>query len=125
MISSKKIYNDNELWKYLSSKSIKRTKPFDREFIWVSLDDFNDIRHLMIQETNFLHAGRSFRSRGIFWHLHAVIQSNFVFVHWDLGNHKQFLPLGLLHLVADFFPYLLFSIFVGKPLRKIFAMPTD
>ena len=95
--------DDTELWIYFWNKKIAFAKPFDREFLWVSREDFEHVKNLFIKEFNFIHKEDSYRSAGYISHLHAVIQGEVIFIHKDTGNIARFFPLGILHLFCDVF----------------------
>ncbi len=69
------IMNEKQLWKYFIDRQTARTRPFDRDFIWVRKRDFEHVRLWFTRDFNVVHSGKSFRSGGLFLHIHAVDQA--------------------------------------------------
>ncbi len=115
--------SDKELWNYIIFKKIAQTKPFDRLFLWIKKEDFLEIKKFFICEKNCLHKGKSYRSKNLFRHIHAIDQGEYFFIHKDTGNLARFLPLGLLHFFFDFLPYVFFCFFKRKPMNYFFNCP--
>ena len=114
---------EKELWNYFWNKKAFHAKPLDRDFVWISQGDFESVEPYFIKEFNVLHRGRSFRSKGYWSHIHAVIQDDFVLAHIDTGNLARFFPLGLVHFACDVLPYLVYAKFKKVSLRSIFLRP--
>jgi len=114
--------NDNELWDYVLKHKFKMTRPFDRDFIWISKSDFSLIKKFLHREWNFLHSGASYRSANLLLHIHAVEQGDFVFFHKDIGNFRRCILLGAIHLFLDVFPYLVFALWNRQKLSTIFTL---
>ena len=115
--------NDSELWQYFIQKKVAQAKPFDRLFIWITDKDFENVKKYFVQERNIIHSGKSYRTKSLLKHIHAVEQDGIVFVHFDIGNVARFFPLGLIHLIFDVIPYLWFSISRKIPMYKLFEKP--
>ncbi|MFA6536203.1 MAG: hypothetical protein WC250_03785 [Candidatus Paceibacterota bacterium] len=115
--------SEKEIWQYCWDRKVSHSRPLDRDFIWVTKEDFSSVENHFTKDINFLHYGKSQRSRGLFFHLHAVVQDDHVFIHRDNGNLARFLPLGLIHLLLDVVPYVIFSQVKRVPMRLIFARP--
>jgi len=115
--------SEKEIWQYCWDKKVSHSKPLDRDFIWITKEDFRPVQSHFIKEINFLHYGKSQRSRGLFFHLHAVDQDEHVFIHKDNGNLARFLPLGLFHLFLDVAPYFVFACIKRVPMKSIFVRP--
>lgn len=115
---------ENKIWSYCLDTKVAFARPFDRDFIWISREDFQQVRGHFVKEMNFLHSGDSFRSNGYLSHIHAVDQGDVVFIHYDTGNLAKFLPLGLVHLVVDVIPYIGYAWIKGVPLNSVFKYPT-
>lgn len=116
---------EKELWAYLLDARVAFAHPLDRDFIWVSTKDFQEIKRYFIKEVNVFHSGDSFRSLGYIHHIHAVRQGDVVFTHRDTGNMARFLPLGLVHLVVDVIPYIWYSWIRRVPLSSVFKCPIE
>lgn len=104
---------EKELWKYISKKKIARTKPFDKDFVWISKENFANIKQFFVQEKNFFHQGKSYRSKAWIRHIHIVDQGDYFFAHKDTGNPTAFFPLALLHLIFDLIPFMIFLTIKG------------
>lgn len=116
--------NEKELWKYFLEKKVSRVeRPFDRDFLWILRKDFEKVKRNFLGEINWVHKGKSLRSRSWFRHIHAVFQGEHVFVHKDFGNKARFLPLGILHLVVDVIPYFFFCLVKRKSFGEAFVCP--
>ncbi len=113
----------DELLEYFTARKIAVSEPFDRVFLWVTKNDFDEIREHFIPEYNVLHSGKSFRSKSLWKHLHAVEQTEAVLIHIDTGNIARFIPLGLVHLVLDVIPYVYFSLRYRVSIDQIFKKP--
>ena len=103
-----------QLWNYFLTEKIAKTHPFDRDFLWVKKERFEKVKKFFKEECNSLHRGKSYRSNSFFKHIHAVDQGNCFFVHFDCGNHKKFLPLILVHYLADVIPFFAFCLLKRK-----------
>ena len=116
--------NQEQIWQYALDKKIAFSHPFDRDFVWIKKNDFNKIKKHFRKEYNFLHPGKSFRTSAYLKHIHAVEQSEYVFIHFDFGNSTRFWPLVVFHFLADVLPYFLFCLIKRKPLNFYFQ-PLD
>ncbi len=114
---------EKDLWKYLWDKKVARSKPFDRDLIWVSKEDFWQVKQFFFKEYNILHPDTSYRSKGLFRHLHALDEGEEYEIHKDFGNIARFFPLGIFHLFFDVIPYYILKWVKGVPMDKIFERP--
>ena len=114
---------ENELWPYIWKKKVAYTKPFDRDFVWILKKDFVTMENFFSKELNILHPGVSYRSGGYISHIHAIDQGEYVFAHRDIGNLAKFFPLGVLHLVFDVIPYMIWTKTKGISLESTTVCP--
>ncbi len=117
--------NETELWEYARSKQFYSVHPFDRDFVWLMKEDFDHVRQHFKAEYNIFHPGRSYRSKGLLLHIHAVEHGPYVSFHADCGNVARFFPLGLIHLFVDVLPYKILEHIVRAPVRELYGYPPD
>lgn len=110
-----------ELWEYFLKHQVTRSRPFDRDFIWIAKADFPPIQDYFSKEFNLFHSEKSFRSKGLFSHIHILDQGEYIFAHKDIGNLRRFFPLGLLHLFFDVIPYAAFALIQRKSFNELFT----
>ena len=115
--------SEKELWEYFWNKRVAHTKPFDRDFVWISKKDFEPVAPYFKKEFNILHAGKSLRSPAYIFHIHAIDQGEYVFAHRDIGNIARFFPLGLLHLIFDVIPYVIWTTVRGISMASVIERP--
>jgi|GEM_PF-1606713 len=116
--------NEKELWKYFWDRKICHSRPLDRDFIWITKEDFRPVRRYFVSEFNFFHYKKeSLRSQGLLFHIHVIEQGDYLFVHKDTGNVARFFPLGLIHLICDVVPYFVFAKIKRVEMKSIFVRP--
>jgi hypothetical protein len=115
--------HEKELWQYLWDRRSFDARPLDRDFVWVTREQFARVEQHFHPEFHFKYRGRSFRTRGYFFHLHAIRQDELVFVHRDFGNFARFLPLGILHIVFDVLPFAFLMLRRRQSLDAVTAAP--
>lgn len=115
--------SESRLWEYFQEKQIAQARPFDRDFLWVPKEAFARVEPHFVAELNILQPGKSYRSRALLRHIHAIDQGDCVFVHQDTGNVARFLPLGLVHLFIDVVPYCAYAWYRGVSFSAIFVRP--
>ena len=115
--------NEKELWDYFWEKKVAHSKPFDRDFVWILKKDFDTVAKYFVKEFNILHPDVSFRSLGYIFHVHAIDQGEYVFAHQDIGNLARFFPLGLLHLIFDVIPYVIWTRVKGISMASVIERP--
>ena len=81
------------------------------------------MRKYFIKDFNILHSGKSYRSYGIFKHIHIVDEGEYMFVHQDYENLARFLPLAILHFFCDVLPYIILAFAKQVPLEALFRKP--
>jgi hypothetical protein len=97
----------SELWDYFWDKKVAISKPLDRYLIWVPTEDFLAIKNQFNAEYNLYHPNKSYRSLGIFRHIHAVDEGEFFCIHKDNGNWTRFAPMIIVHFFADVLLYMI------------------
>lgn len=112
-----------ELWQYFNEKKVAYSRPFDRDFIWITKTDFEIVQDFFVAEFNILNKGASFRSRAFFLHIHALVQGEYIFIHKDIGNVARFLPLGVIHLFIDVIPYFVLAKIKRVTFHSIYQKP--
>lgn len=100
--------NTQQIWDYLYSNKVAISHPFDRDFIWVTKQKFQEIATYFMKEYNPMHKEKSYRSGAYFKHIHAVEKDQYIFVHFDHGNPRKFPPIVILHFFIDVMPYFIF-----------------
>ena len=115
--------SETELWKYFLDSKVSLSRPFDRNLIWITKEDFEPVKKYFVKEFNIFHRGKSFRSQNYFSHIHVIEQGEYVLVHHDMGNVAKFLPLGIIHLFVDVLPYVVLARVKGVPFLSIFSRP--
>ena len=98
-----------ELWKSLTSERIDTFHGFRKEFVVIPKETFVAHQEHFRKSRNMFTSHRSFRSKQLVRHVHAIDRGNVVVVHRDHGNLDRFKLLGILHLVGDVVPYALWS----------------
>jgi hypothetical protein len=114
---------EKELWSYFLDKQVYLSKPLHRTLVWVKTEDFDNVRSLFKKEYNFLHPGRSFRSKGYLLHLHVIEQGEYALIHRDTANVARFFPFAIIHFFFDVLPYVLLAWWKRISFYSIFTPP--
>jgi len=110
-----------ELWNYFRERKVSSEWRLDREFVWVPIEDFEQVKKHFLGEFNVFQKGISMRSHGLLRHIHAVDQGSHMFIHKDTGNVARFFPLGIVHLLLDVIPHETYARVKGP--RKLYYRP--
>lgn len=115
--------SDRDIWEYFVERSVSRTRMLARDIVWVTRDDFRAVERHFFKDINIFHPRKSYRSRRLFRHLHAIEQGEYVLVHRDTGNLSLFPPLGVVHLIFDVLPHAFVARRKRVPMRALFSRP--
>lgn len=106
-----------EIISFVDEMSVRREHPFDRDHYWISKEAFESIKSQFKSEVNWIHQGKSYRSKHVMRHVHAIDQGAFVFVHRDNINptrHLALFPLLPVHICVDLVPFLVYCVIKRK-----------
>ena len=115
---------EKQIWKHAFDRKINLNHPFDRDFLWISKENFKEIQRYFSAEFNLLNPkGKSYRTFSFLRHIHAVEKEDYMFMHFDFGNPSRFLPLAIIHFFIDVLPFFVFCLVKRKPPKYFFIPP--
>jgi hypothetical protein len=113
----------DELWDVCGKNAILSVHPFDRDFIWLTIEAFESLQPYFVESRNWLHPGTNYRSTHSYKHIHAIRQNAHVHMHLDTGNGGFGWRLAVVHVYYDVIPYIWYSLKLRTPLWQLFLKP--